>query len=114
MDQDPSQIREEIEGTRADLADTIEALGQKADIKGRVAEKVKEGSERLTEKAHDTADQVQQAVPDQLAPAVSAVTGTLQEAGRRAAAPKHRTTLIVGGTLCVIVLVVLFRRWRQH
>ena len=44
MDQEPDQIRQAIEDTREDLADTIEALGQKADVKGRVAEKVKEGS----------------------------------------------------------------------
>ena len=37
---DPEQIREEIEATRLELGDTVEALAYKADVKARVREKI--------------------------------------------------------------------------
>lgn len=35
MGEDPGQIRQDIERTRADMGDTVEALGYKADVTGR-------------------------------------------------------------------------------
>lgn len=40
MGQDPSTIRREIEETRAEMGDTVEALGYKADVKSRAKENV--------------------------------------------------------------------------
>ena len=40
MGQDPSQIRNDIENTRARMGDTAEALGHKADVPGRAREAV--------------------------------------------------------------------------
>jgi gas vesicle protein len=40
MGQDPSDIREEIEDTRARMGDTVEALGYKSDVKSRAKESV--------------------------------------------------------------------------
>jgi ElaB/YqjD/DUF883 family membrane-anchored ribosome-binding protein len=40
MGQDPSQIREDIEETRIRMGDTVEALGYKTDVRGRVSDKV--------------------------------------------------------------------------
>ena len=40
MGQDPSDIREEIEDTRARMGDTVEALGYKTDVKSRAKESV--------------------------------------------------------------------------
>jgi ElaB/YqjD/DUF883 family membrane-anchored ribosome-binding protein len=40
MGQDPSQIRNDIEDTRARMGDTAEALGHKADVPGRAKEAV--------------------------------------------------------------------------
>jgi hypothetical protein len=37
---DPAQIREEIEETRRELGDTVEALAAKADVKAHVHERV--------------------------------------------------------------------------
>ena len=37
---DPEQIREEIEATRQELGDTVEALAYKADVKARVRDKI--------------------------------------------------------------------------
>jgi ElaB/YqjD/DUF883 family membrane-anchored ribosome-binding protein len=40
MGQDPSQIRNDIEETRARMGDTAEALGHKADVPGRAREAI--------------------------------------------------------------------------
>jgi hypothetical protein len=37
---DPEQIREDIEATRRELGDTVEALAAKADVKAHVRERV--------------------------------------------------------------------------
>jgi gas vesicle protein len=40
MGQEPDRIRAEIEQTRADMSETVDALGYKADVKTRAKEKV--------------------------------------------------------------------------
>lgn len=47
MAQDPGQIREAIEETRADIARTMEALGQKADVKQRLRQQVRDKGDNL-------------------------------------------------------------------
>ena len=42
MGQDTSSIREDIEQTRAEMGDTVEALGYKTDVKSRAKESVRE------------------------------------------------------------------------
>src|SRR3954452_19290951 len=52
MGEDPSAIREEIEQTRAEMGDTVEALGYKTDVKSRAKESVQDkiggGRDRIT------------------------------------------------------------------
>lgn len=44
---DQAALRDEIEETRAELGETVEALSAKADVKGQVKEKVEERKEQL-------------------------------------------------------------------
>lgn len=46
--QTPEQIREEIERTRADLADTVDALHAKVDVKARTQAKLEDVKHRAT------------------------------------------------------------------
>ncbi|HEV7861387.1 MAG TPA: DUF3618 domain-containing protein [Acidimicrobiia bacterium] len=46
---DPEEIRAEIEATRDELGETVEALAAKADIKARVMEKKQEVAEKIGE-----------------------------------------------------------------
>jgi uncharacterized protein DUF3618 len=48
MGQEPRQIREEIEETRIRMGDTVEALGYKADVPGRVSDKVGSVRDKIT------------------------------------------------------------------
>jgi gas vesicle protein len=50
MGKDPSEIRAEIEHTRTEMGDTVEALGQKADVKGRAKDNIADKRDRLKER----------------------------------------------------------------
>ncbi len=50
MGQDPGQIRQDIEQTRGEMGDTVEALGYKADVKTRAKENIAGKRDRLKER----------------------------------------------------------------
>jgi ElaB/YqjD/DUF883 family membrane-anchored ribosome-binding protein len=50
MGKDPHEIREEIERTRLDMGDTVEALGYKADVKTRAKDNIADKRDRLKER----------------------------------------------------------------
>lgn len=64
MGQEPSQIREEIEETRAQMGDTVDALAYKTDVKTRVKESFADKRERLIEQVQGTTHKVGEATPD--------------------------------------------------
>jgi uncharacterized protein DUF3618 len=46
MGEDPNAIRADIERTRADMGDTVDALGYKADVKSRAKDRISETTGR--------------------------------------------------------------------
>jgi hypothetical protein len=62
MGQDPDQIRQEIEDTRAEMSETVEAIGYKADVPSRAKEKVSEKVDDVRAKVSDTATRAKEAV----------------------------------------------------
>ena len=50
QNQDPAQIGREIEQTREQLGDTVEALVQKTDVKARAKEKLEDTKATFAEK----------------------------------------------------------------
>ena len=90
-----SKIREEIVNGRAELAETVQALVEKADLKGRVRDSLSENAEQLQRKAAETASQL---------------ADTSRSASRSAAKSGGRSYLAGGvGALLVLVLIVLLR-----
>jgi ElaB/YqjD/DUF883 family membrane-anchored ribosome-binding protein len=75
--QDPEQIREQIQDTRADLGDTVEALAQKTDVKAQARHRLQETQASVSEKREQLLGKVKEASPDA---AVSAATGAGQKA----------------------------------
>ena len=69
MGQDPSEIRNDIEGTRTRMGDTVEALGHKADVPGRAKEAV-------SNRVDDVRSKISGATPD---------SGEVKDGARRAA-----------------------------
>jgi ElaB/YqjD/DUF883 family membrane-anchored ribosome-binding protein len=70
MGQDPDAIREEIEQTRAEMTETVAAIGYKADVPSRAKEKLSEKVDSVKSKVSDTASRAKEAV-----------TGTVSRAG---------------------------------
>jgi ElaB/YqjD/DUF883 family membrane-anchored ribosome-binding protein len=70
MAKDPDAIREEIEQTRAEMTETVEAIGYKADVPARAKEKVA-----------DKVDAARSKVSEATTRAKEAVTGTASRAG---------------------------------
>ena len=64
MGQEPSQIRQEIEETRAEMGDTVDALAYKTDVKTRVKESIADKRERLITQVQGTTHRVGEATPD--------------------------------------------------
>lgn len=123
MAEDPGQIREAIEETRAEIAETMEALGQKADVKGRVTEQVKEKTEELRSTAAASAEQVRArltavqeqaraALPDSAYPAADAAAAKTREAVASVSSDPSRQKAIAIG-VGVFLLWMLIRRRRK-
>jgi hypothetical protein len=60
----PEQIREEIEATRQELGDTIEALAHKTDVKAQAQHKIEETKASISEKKDELLGKAKQASPD--------------------------------------------------
>jgi ElaB/YqjD/DUF883 family membrane-anchored ribosome-binding protein len=71
MAEEPSQIREEIERTRAEMAETVQALGEKVDVKTRLREKMQEDTAQLQRRAAELGDLVREVAPDKAIETVS-------------------------------------------
>jgi Protein of unknown function (DUF3618) len=62
MGKDPDAIREEIEQTRADMTETVEAIGYKADVPSRAKEKVSEKMDAARAKVSEATTRAKEAV----------------------------------------------------
>ena len=63
MGQDPDAIRQEIEATRANMGDTIDAIGYKADVKSRAKESVNEKTDAVKSKVQGVMGRANDATP---------------------------------------------------
>lgn len=72
---DPEQIQQEIDETRRELGDTVEALAAKADVKARVKEKVESTKEAAAEKL----GKAREASPDGVTSGASQATQKAKE-----------------------------------
>jgi gas vesicle protein len=75
MGQDPEVIREEIERTRAEMTQTVDALGYKADVKSRAKENVQDKVDSVKDRITGAAQTVTGTVSEK----TSAVTGTVAD-----------------------------------
>lgn len=62
--QDPEQIQRDIEKTRAELGDTVEALAEKTDVKTRVKQKIDQTKASVTAKKEQLLGKAKEASPD--------------------------------------------------
>ena len=102
MGQDPDAIRQDIEQTRADLGETVEAVGYKADVPSRTKDAVSDKVENMKSKVSDTASRAKEAVVGTASRAGDATPsqGQVKQAGRRVAglAKENPLGLAIGAT----------------
>jgi ElaB/YqjD/DUF883 family membrane-anchored ribosome-binding protein len=87
MGQDPDAIRQDIEQTRAEMSDTVEAVGYKADVPSRAKDKVSETVDNVKNKVSDTATRAKEAVTGTTSRVSDATpdSGQLKQQARRTA-----------------------------
>lgn len=83
MGKDPDAIRQEIEQTRAEMSDTVEAIGYKADVPSRAKEAVAGKVEAVKDKVSDTATRAKEAVTGTADRVGDTVGGTASRVGDR-------------------------------
>ena len=64
MGEDPDRIRREIEATREEMGETVDALGYKADVKSRAKENLMGKKDSIKAKVVGASDRVSDATPD--------------------------------------------------
>lgn len=90
MGQDTSEIREQIAQERAELGETVKALAEKADVKGRVQKRASESAEQVQhkagevieaaqQKAHDLDDRIRSATPDPVIEGVQTASARVRQ-----------------------------------
>jgi hypothetical protein len=87
MGQDPDAIRQDIEQTRTEMSETVEAVGYKADVPSRAKDAVSDKVENMKSKVSDTATRAKKAVVGTASRAGDATPsrGQVKQTGRRAA-----------------------------
>lgn len=61
---DPEQIRDEIESTREELGDTVEALAAKTDVKAQARQKLDDTKEQVSAKKDEFVGKARDVSPD--------------------------------------------------
>jgi ElaB/YqjD/DUF883 family membrane-anchored ribosome-binding protein len=86
MGQDPDAIRQDIAHTRAEMGETVEAIGYKADVPSRAKEKVSEKVDNVKAKVGGTAARARDAVGGTASRAGEATPGSdeAKQSARRA------------------------------
>ena len=100
-------IQADIEHTRKELGETIEALSAKADVKGRVKQKTADTKDRITEKASETKNVVVEkahAAQSAARDAVTDNTGSVK--------PRVPIAALIAAVAVLVVSLVVWRRRR--
>jgi len=81
MGQDPAAIREDIEQTRSEMSETVEAVGYKADVPSRAKDKVSETMDSVKNKVSGTATRAKEAVVGTASRAGNTMSDTTSRVG---------------------------------
>ena len=73
---EPEQLQREIEQTREQLGDTVEALAQKTDVKAQAAQRLQDTRASVSEKRDQLVGKVKEASPDSAASVASQASQT--------------------------------------
>jgi ElaB/YqjD/DUF883 family membrane-anchored ribosome-binding protein len=77
--QDPEQIEREIEQTREQLGDTVEALAKKADVKAQAKQKLEDTKSSVSDKKEELLGKAKEASPEGAVSAASQASQTVRQ-----------------------------------
>ena len=110
---DPDAIREEISQTREDMAETLDALSAKFDVKGQAKAKVDNAKTEAKAKV-DTAKTQAKAKADQAKTQAQALVSQATEQAQTAYQRQPKAVIIgVGAAVLAIVAGLVYRRARR-
>ena len=110
MAEEPDQHREAIDETRAELAETMKALGEKVDVKAQVAHKLDDSKAQARDELTQLGQKAQEAVPDEVRPVVTATADQVRTATATARERVQRQPSTVWWAVGALVLLLAIRR----
>jgi ParB-like chromosome segregation protein Spo0J len=109
VEKGPEEIREEIEGTREELGDTVAAVAEKTDVKKQAQAKVDDVKAQVSAKADEAKVKAKELGDQAKAAAPESPSEGAQQA--RALAQRNPTPVAIAGA--VLALLVLWRLLRR-
>jgi len=97
--EEPDRIRAEIEATRAEMSETVDALGYKADVKSRAKESIQEKKDSAKESIVGATQNVKEKIVgagSSVGDSVSSVGGSVSDKTPDAGQVKHQAKRAVG------------------
>jgi gas vesicle protein len=97
--EEPDRIRAEIEATRAEMSETVDALGYKADVKARAKESIQEKKDSAKESIVGATQSVKERIVgagSSVGDSVSSVGGSVSDKTPDAEQVKHQAKRAVG------------------
>lgn len=107
---DTEALRAEIERTRAELGETVQALAAKADVKGRLKDSAAQTRARMREQAVQHTERVRRRA-GHTADVVRHQAGHAAEAVRRDPVP---WAVVAAGVLAVVAVILVVRGGRHR
>ncbi len=99
MGEEPDRIRAEIEATRAEMSETVDALGYKADVKSRAKESIQDKKDSAKESIVGATQSVKEKIVgagSSVGDSVSSVGGSVSDKTPDAEQVKHQAKRAVG------------------
>ncbi len=99
MGEEPDRIRAEIEATRAEMSETVDALGYKADVKSRAKESIQDKKDSAKESIVGATQSVKEKIVgagSSVGDSVSSVGGSVSDKTPDADQVKHQAKRAVG------------------
>jgi hypothetical protein len=107
---DPEEIKADIEATRAELAETADALAAKLDVKAQANERLHAAGEKVT----TSIGRARKAAPEPVQKALDKAEQAAQPVLAKAGEDKKRTAIIVAGAVFALIVVRRLRRGRTR
>jgi chromosome segregation ATPase len=111
---DVQELQANIEQTRHDLGETVDALTAKMDVKSRTRARLNDTKQRATVKLNDTRGQATVKLQDARAKTSQLTATAKQNATDDAGKPKPAVLAGAGGVVAALVAVVSVAIWKKR